>query len=78
MQFVLTGSPATASEMERLGVVNQAVAADQDVVEEAVRVAETIAAFSAPAVGLAKQAVKAGMYLPQQPGAFESENRARI
>lgn len=62
MELVLTGLPATASEMERFGIVNKVVAADQDVVEEALKVAEVIAAFSAPAIGLAKQAVEAGKF----------------
>lgn len=68
MQLVLTGSLVSAPEMERFGVVNRVMAADEDVVEEAVRVAETIAAYSAPAVGLAKQAVKAGMCSRWRPG----------
>ncbi|KAF2683285.1 enoyl-CoA hydratase [Lentithecium fluviatile CBS 122367] len=59
MELVLTGSPTTAGEMERFGIVNKVVAAGEDVVEEALKVARVIAAFSAPAVGLAKQAVKA-------------------
>lgn len=60
MELVLTGSPTTADEMERFGVVNKAVAVDEDVVQEALKIAERIAAFSAPTVELAKQAVKAG------------------
>jgi enoyl-CoA hydratase len=63
MELVLTGLPTTATNMERFGIVNKVVAADQDVVEEAVKVAEAIAALSSPAVGLAKQAVKAGQFL---------------
>ncbi|KAH8689765.1 enoyl-CoA hydratase [Phaeosphaeriaceae sp. PMI808] len=59
MEIILTGSPIPATDLERFGIVNKVVAQDQDVVAEAVRVAETIAAFSAPALGLAKEAVKA-------------------
>ena len=58
--MILTGSPATASEMERLGVVNRVISPEQDVLDEAVQVAATIASFSAPAVKLAKEAVTAG------------------
>ncbi|KAF2474851.1 enoyl-CoA hydratase [Lindgomyces ingoldianus] len=58
MELVLTGSQTTATEMERFGIVNK-VCPGEDVVEEALKVAETVASFSAPAVGLAKQAVQA-------------------
>lgn len=58
--MILTGAPAAASEMERLGIVNRVMSPEQDVLEEALQVAQTIACFSAPAVGLAKQAVQAG------------------
>lgn len=60
MEMILTGRPTTASEMERLGVVNRVVASEQDVFEEALKVAQSIASFSAPTIGLAKQAVVAG------------------
>jgi len=80
MELVLTGSPTTANEMERFGIVNKVVAADEDVVDEALRIAEKIAAFSAPAVGLAKQAVKAGKsqgdichIRPRPKNSFESD-----
>ncbi|KAH8726247.1 ClpP/crotonase-like domain-containing protein [Phaeosphaeriaceae sp. PMI808] len=59
MKLILTGSPATAAEMERLGVVNRAMSADEDVLEETIKTARTVASFSAAAVGLAKQAVVA-------------------
>lgn len=52
--------PVTAREMEERGVVNRVVATDQDVVEEALRVAHIIAARSAPALRLAKHVVKTG------------------
>ncbi|KAF2749973.1 enoyl-CoA hydratase [Sporormia fimetaria CBS 119925] len=59
MQMVLTGSPVGATEMERFGVVNKAIFPEQDVLEEAIKLARTIASFSVPAVALAKQAIKA-------------------
>lgn len=46
--------------MEQRGVVDRVVSADEDVLEEALRVAQLIAARSAPALRLAKHAVKAG------------------
>ncbi|KAH9878604.1 hypothetical protein IAQ61_001876 [Plenodomus lingam] len=58
MEMILTGAPASANEMERLGVINRVVSATQDVVDEALQVAQKIASFSAPAIGLAKKAVE--------------------
>lgn len=60
MELILTGSPTTAAEMERFGLVNRVCSAEQDVVEEALKVAGVVAAYSAPAIGLAKQAIRAG------------------
>jgi enoyl-CoA hydratase len=60
MEMILTGTPTTAAEMERFGVVNRTLPLDDDVLNEALEVATTAAQFSAPAIGLAKQAVKAG------------------
>jgi enoyl-CoA hydratase len=60
MELILTGSPATAAEMERLGVVNRVMSPEQDVLEETLKVARTIASFSAGAVGLAKEAILTG------------------
>lgn len=61
MELILTGVPATAAEMERLGVVNRVVQGDGDVLMEVtMKTAQTIASVSAPAIGLAKQAVLAG------------------
>lgn len=56
--MVLTGLPVTAKEMEDRGVVNRVVSANEDVLEEALKVAQLIAARSAPALRLAKHAVK--------------------
>jgi enoyl-CoA hydratase len=61
MELILTGTPATAAEMERLGVVNRVVPNTEDVLCEAMKIARTIASFSSPAIGLAKQAILAGM-----------------
>jgi enoyl-CoA hydratase len=61
MELILTGVPATAGEMERLGVVNRVVGSEDDVLlEETMKMAQAIASLSAPAIGLAKQAVLAG------------------
>ena len=60
MELVLTGSPTTAIEMERVGIVNRVVPSGQDVVAEALDMAGITAGFSAPAIRLAKQAVKTG------------------
>lgn len=65
--MILTGAPTSAAEMERLGVVNRVISSEHDVLEETLRVARTVAAYSAGAVGLAKQAVAAGQYIPD-PG----------
>ncbi|KAF2707166.1 enoyl-CoA hydratase [Pleomassaria siparia CBS 279.74] len=59
MELILTGSPTTADVMERFGIVNRVCLAEEDVVEEAIKIAQTIASFSTPAIGLAKQAIKA-------------------
>ncbi|KAF2854715.1 ClpP/crotonase [Plenodomus tracheiphilus IPT5] len=59
MEMILTGASTTASEMERLGVVNRVVLPTQDVFDEALQVAQTIASLSAPAIGMAKQAIEA-------------------
>ncbi|EDU45663.1 CaiD Enoyl-CoA hydratase carnithine racemase [Pyrenophora tritici-repentis] len=59
MELILTGATTSAAEMERLGVVNRVVSSEEDVLEVATRTARTIASFSAPAIGLAKQAILA-------------------
>jgi enoyl-CoA hydratase/carnithine racemase len=62
MGLILTGSPTTASEMERFGIVHLVCSAEEDVLDEALKLAATVASFSAPAVALAKQAVQTGRY----------------
>ncbi|KAH7069519.1 ClpP/crotonase-like domain-containing protein [Paraphoma chrysanthemicola] len=59
MELILTGAPTSATEMERLGVVNRVISSEDDVLEETLKVARTVASYSAGAIGLAKQAVAA-------------------
>jgi enoyl-CoA hydratase len=56
MEMVLTGRMMDAQEAERANLVSRVVPA-AGVVAEAVKVGETIAALSAPAVAVAKEAV---------------------
>ncbi len=56
MEMILTGRMMDAEEAERAGLVSRVVAAE-DVVDEAVKVAERIADMSMPAVAMAKEAV---------------------
>jgi enoyl-CoA hydratase len=72
MEIILTGVPVTAPVMERLGVVNRVVSSGEDVLTEALILARRIASFSAPAVGMAKQAVLAGEMLSDYFGRLPS------
>jgi enoyl-CoA hydratase len=56
MEMILTGRMMDAAEAERSGLVSRIVPAG-DLVDEAVKVAERIAALSRPAVAMAKDAV---------------------
>ena len=56
MEMVLTGRMMDAAEAERANLVSRVVPAGE-VVEEAVKVGEKIAALSAPSVAVAKEAV---------------------
>jgi enoyl-CoA hydratase len=67
MDMVLTGRTIDAAEAERIGLVARVVPAD-DVVEEAVAVAEKIADFSRPSVLLAKEAVNSAFETPLAEG----------
>jgi enoyl-CoA hydratase/carnithine racemase len=73
MEMILTGLPVTADDMERRGLVTRVIPTDQDVLKEALATAQTIIARSAPAVRLAKQAVKAGKSHPAPEDAALTE-----
>ena len=59
MEIVLTGQQITAQEAEKAGLVSKVVPADQ-LVSEAVKLGEKIAAHSQVAVAMAKDAVNKG------------------
>ncbi len=56
MDMILTGRMMDAAEAERSGLVARVVAVD-DLLEEAKKIAKTIASFSKPSVMIAKEAV---------------------
>jgi len=56
MEMILTGRMMDAEEAERAGLVSRVVPAE-DVVDEAIKVAERIAEMSMPAVAMAKESV---------------------
>lgn len=60
MELVLTGSNFTAAEAAQWGLVSRVVESEQDVVEEAVKVAKKIASKGRVAVQAAKEGVNAG------------------
>lgn len=57
MELILTGRQLTAEEAERAGLVSRLVPSE-DLLEEALKVAERIAGLSSPAVMLAKQTIE--------------------
>lgn len=67
MEMILTGRNMEAEEAERLGLVSRIVPAD-DLVDEAVALAKTIATMSRPAVFLAKEAVNRAFEMPLDEG----------
>ncbi|MBY4575463.1 enoyl-CoA hydratase [Gordonia paraffinivorans] len=67
MDMVLTGRTIDAEEAEKIGLVARIVPAD-DLVEETVAIAQKIAAFSRPAVLMAKEAVNAAFETPLREG----------
>ncbi|KAH7394685.1 ClpP/crotonase-like domain-containing protein [Pyrenochaeta sp. MPI-SDFR-AT-0127] len=73
MELILTGATLTAAEMERFGIVNRVILSGGDVLEETLKVAQTVASFSAPAVALAKQAVRAGKLAERLEAGLEIE-----
>jgi len=85
MDMVLTGRMVDAAEAERIGLVARVVPAD-DLIDEAIAVAEQIAGFSRTAVLLAKEAVNAAFETPLREGlrferrlfhaAFSTEGKA--
>ncbi|RXJ74553.1 enoyl-CoA hydratase [Veronia nyctiphanis] len=66
MDMVLTGAMITADEAYLYGLASRVV--DDNVLEEAITVANDIAAFSKPAVQLAKECVKQADNLPINDG----------
>jgi enoyl-CoA hydratase/carnithine racemase len=58
MEWVLTGAQFTAAEAERAGLVSRVVPAGE-VLDEAIKVADKIASYSAPVAILAKECVNA-------------------
>jgi enoyl-CoA hydratase len=74
MEMVLTGRMMEASEAERLGVVARVVPVEK-LMEEALAVAEKIAALSQPVIASAKRVVNAAFNMPLGEGlAFERKS----
>lgn len=74
MELVLTGRMMEASEAERLGVVARVVPVEK-LMEEALAVAEKIAALSQPVIASAKRVVNAAFNMPLGEGlAFERKS----
>ncbi|HET7717165.1 MAG TPA: enoyl-CoA hydratase [Bauldia sp.] len=67
MDLILTGRMMDAAEAERSGLVSRVVAAN-DLLEEAMRVAEKIAGYSLPIVMMAKESVNRSFEMPLSEG----------
>ncbi len=67
MDLILTGRMMDVEEAERAGLVSRVVAL-AELVDEAVKVGETIAAMSLPAVTMAKEAVNRAFDSPLREG----------
>ncbi|WWC62227.1 uncharacterized protein I303_104823 [Kwoniella dejecticola CBS 10117] len=68
MDMVLTGRKIDGVTAERWGLVSRVTEDGESVVEEAVKVAETIAGFGKVAVQAGKEAVNASLDLPLEQG----------
>jgi enoyl-CoA hydratase len=67
MDLILTGRMMDAAEAERAGLVSRVVPA-ASLMDEAMKVAETIAALSLPALMAAKEAVNRAFEMPLAEG----------
>jgi enoyl-CoA hydratase len=67
MDLILTGRMMDAAEAERSGLVSRVVPAN-DLLEEAMRIAEKIAGFSLPIVMMAKESVNRAFETPLAEG----------
>jgi len=67
MDLILTGRMMDAAEAERSGLVSRIVPAN-DLIEEALRVAEKIAGYSLPSVMMAKESVNRSFETPLAEG----------
>ncbi len=67
MDMILTGRMIDAAEAERSGLVSRVVAAN-DLLEEAMRIAEKIAGFSLPSVMMAKESINRAFEMPLAEG----------
>ena len=67
MDMILTGRMIDAAEAERSGLVSRVVPAN-DLIEEALRVAEKIGGFSLPSVMMAKESVNRAFEMPLAEG----------
>ncbi|GFZ46907.1 hypothetical protein JCM24511_04127 [Saitozyma sp. JCM 24511] len=68
MDMVLTGRKIDGKTAEAWGLVSRCVGDEENVVEEAVKVGETIASFGRVAVQAGKEAVNASLELPLDQG----------
>jgi len=59
MEYALSGRPFTAQDAEKCGLVSKVFPKDQ-VLGEAIKLAEEIAGFSQPAVQAGKEAINSG------------------
>jgi enoyl-CoA hydratase len=67
MDMVLTGRTIDADEAERIGLVARIVPAD-DLIDEAIAIAQKVAGFSRPSVLMAKEAVNTAFETPLREG----------